>query len=267
MDPLLNIAIEAARSSSKIILRYMDRVDSIRIDQKNHNDFVTEVDKSSERAIIQTIQKKYPYHRIITEETGLIETDTNTDVTWIIDPLDGTTNYIHGFPQFSISIAVRFKDQLQQGVIYDPIRDELFSASRGQGAKLNNKRIRVSARPQLGDALLGTGFSCRLSEDQLQAYFRVIQTLASQTAGLRRAGSAALDLAYVAAGRLDGFWEMGLKIWDMAAGVLLIKEAGGMVADNNNQENYLDTGNIIAGNPKVFKALLNIVQDKLSNKI
>jgi myo-inositol-1(or 4)-monophosphatase len=265
MDPLLNIAIDAARNAGKIILRYIDRVDSIRIDQKSRHDFVTEVDKASEQTIIQIIQKKYPNHRIIAEESGLIEKDKHADVTWIIDPLDGTTNYIHGFPQFSVSIAVRFKDQLQQGVIYDPIRDELFSAGRGQGAKLNDKRLRVSSCTQLDEALLGTGFSCRAPAAELHAYFDVIQTLAGQAVGLRRAGSAALDLAYVAAGRLDGFWEMGLKIWDMAAGALLIKEAGGMVADNNGDDDYLNSGRIVAGNPKVFKAVLAVVQEKLAH--
>lgn len=264
MDPLLNIAIDAARSAGKVMMRYMDRIDSIRIDQKGHNDFVTEVDKSCEQVIIQTIQKKYPNHRILAEESGLTEKDNQADVTWIIDPLDGTTNYIHGFPHFAVSIAARYKDQLQQGVIYDPLRDELFSAGRGQGAKLNDRRIRVSARLQLNDALLGTSFSCRIPEAELPAYFHVIQRLGSQAVGLRRAGSAALDLAYVATGRLDGFWEVGLKIWDMAAGVLLIKEAGGMVSDNKGNEDYLNTGSIIAGNPKIFKAVLAVVQEKFS---
>jgi myo-inositol-1(or 4)-monophosphatase len=261
MDPLLSIAIDAARNAGKVIMRYIDRVDSIRIDQKSRHDFVTEVDKSSEQTIIQIIQKKYPNHRIIAEESGLIEKDKHADVTWIIDPLDGTTNYIHGFPQVSVSIAVRFKDHLQQGVIYDPIRDELFSASRGQGAKLNDRRIRVSTCTQLTEALLGTGFTCKLPPEQLQAYFKTMQVFCGQVVGVRRAGSAALDLAYIAAGRLDGFWEMGLKIWDIAAGALIIQEAGGMVADNNGDEHYLQTGNIVAGTPKVFKAMLPVIQE------
>lgn len=264
MDPLLSIAIDAARHAGKVMMRYMDRLDSIHVSQKGRHDFVTEVDKSCEQTIIQIIQKKYPDHRILAEESGLTEKNNQADITWIIDPLDGTTNYIHGFPQFAVSIAVRYKDQLQQGVIYDPLRDELFSASRGQGAKLNDRRIRVSSRTHLKEALLGTGFSCKDPQNQLQAYFMIIQTLANEVVGIRRAGSAALDLAYIASGRLDGFWEMGLKIWDMAAGVLLIKEAGGIVSDNNGNENYLNTGNIIAGNPKIFKAVLAVVQEKFS---
>ena len=261
MDPLLSIAINAARHAGKIMLRYVDRVDSIRVDQKSPHDFVTEIDRSCEQTIIQIIQKKYPDHRIVAEESGLTEKSNKAEVTWIIDPLDGTTNYIHGFPQFAVSIAVRYNDQLQQGVIYDPLRDELFSAGRGQGAKLNDRRIRVSNRTHLSEALLGTGFSCRASENQLQTYFTTIQAFASKVVGLRRAGSAALDLAYIASGRLDGFWEMGLKIWDMAAGALLIKEAGGIISDNNGDEDYLKTGNIVAGNPKIFKAVLAIVQE------
>ncbi len=263
MDPLLNIAIDAARSAGKIIMRYIDRVDSIRVGQKSRNDFVTEVDQASEQAIIQIIQKKYPNHRIIGEESGLTEKDKHADVTWIIDPLDGTTNYIHGFPQISISIAVRFKDQIHQGVIYDPIRDELFSASRGQGAKLNDKRIRVSECIQLNEALLGTGFTCKLPPDQLSAYFKTMQVFCGQVTGVRRAGSAALDLAYVAAGRLDGFWEMGLKIWDIAAGALLIKESGGIVTDDNGDEHYLETGNIVAGTPKISKAMLAVISGSM----
>lgn len=262
MDPILGIAIDAARQAGKMILRYVDRIDSIRIDQKNPRDFVTDIDRSAEKIILQTISKKYPNHRIIAEESGLIEKDKNAEVTWIIDPLDGTTNYIHGFPQVSVSIAVQFKGQLQQAVIYDPIRDELFSAIRGQGAKLNDRRIRVSPCTQLSEALLGTGFSCKFPKEQLQAYFNTMQAFAGEVVGIRRAGSAALDLAYVAAGRLDGFWEMGLKAWDMAAGALMIKESGGIVADNQGNEDYLKSGNILAGNPKIFKAMAMVINEK-----
>lgn len=256
MHPLLNIAIQAARQASKTLLRHMDRLDSLVVNHKARFDFVTEVDRRSEQEIIHVIHKAYPDHAILGEESGYTE---GNDYCWVIDPLDGTTNYIHGFPHFCISIAVKNQNQLEAGVIYDPIRNELFTAARGQGAALNERRIRTSSVHKLTDALIGTGFPHRVME-HLPAFIKAFELVSSQCTGVRRSGSAALDLAYVAAGRLDAYWEGHLKEWDMAAGVLLIKEAGGMVADFQNDKNYLQSGQIIAASPKIFKPLQEIIQ-------
>lgn len=257
MQPLLNIAVTAARNASRIIMRSLGRVEAHHISEKNRNDFVTEVDKAAEKEIIATIQKNYPNHKIISEEAGTIEGDDT--FVWIIDPLDGTTNFIHGIPHFSISIAVLYKGKIEHGVIYDPIRNELFVASRGDGARLNDRRIRVSSNIKVERSLIGTGFPFKNPEN-ISIYLRIFSDMLSQVGGMRRAGSAALDLAYVAAGRFDGFWELGLSEWDMAAGILLIKEAGGLVSDVHGEEKCLETGNIIAGNPKIFKNLLQIIK-------
>lgn len=257
MQPILNIAVTAARNASRVIMRSFGRVEAQHISEKRRNDFVTEVDKAAEKEIIQTIQKSYPTHKIISEEMGIIEGDET--FTWIIDPLDGTTNFIHAIPHFSISIAVLYKGKIEHGVIYDPIRNELFVASRGDGARLNDKRIRVSDNMRIERSLIGTGFPFKNPEN-ISIYLRIFSDMLSQTGGLRRAGSAALDLAYVAAGRFDGFWELGLSEWDMAAGILLIKESGGLVSDIHGEEKCLETGNIIAGNPKIFKSLLQIIK-------
>jgi myo-inositol-1(or 4)-monophosphatase len=257
MQPLLNIAVTAARNASRVIMRSVGRVEAHQISEKKINDFVTEVDKAAEKEIIQTIYKSYPDHKIIAEESGVLEGDDT--FTWIIDPLDGTTNFIHGIPHFSISIAVRHKGKIEHGVIYDPIRNELFTASRGDGARLNDRRMRVSTNNRLERSLIGTGFPFKNPEN-ISVYLSIFTEMLSQTGGMRRAGSAALDLAYVAAGRFDGFWELGLSEWDMAAGILLIQEAGGLVSDIHGEEKCLETGNIIAGNPKIFKNLLQIIK-------
>ncbi len=257
MEPMLNIAIRAARNAGNIILRYTNRVDTLSISKKAQNDFVSEVDKKAEDSIINTILQAYPDHHIMAEESGTKD-NSNSIYQWIIDPLDGTTNFLHGFPQYAVSIAITEKGKLYQAVVYDPLRDELFTASRGSGAMLNNRRLRVSNHHGLSGALLGTGFPFKQQED-LDTYLSMFRAVFPMTAGIRRPGSAALDLAYLAAGRLDGFWEIGLNAWDMAAGILLIQEAGGMVSDFSGTQNYLHTGNLIAGNPKVFNELLKIL--------
>ncbi|MBS0351773.1 MAG: inositol monophosphatase [Proteobacteria bacterium] len=256
MHPLVNIAIQAVRQASKIILRNMDRLDTLKVSQKAHNDFVTEVDKRSEQEIIQVIRKAYPEHGILGEESGYEE---GGDYCWVIDPLDGTTNYIHGFPHFSISIAVKHKDVLEAGVIYDPVRNELFAAARGKGATCNDKRIRVSSVKKLSEALIGTGFPHREIE-HVAPFIKTLTAILPLSAGIRRAGSAALDLAYVAAGRLDGFWEAYLKEWDMAAGALIIQEAGGVVTGFTGKTDHLQTGNVVTANSKIHQALLDVLK-------
>ena len=252
MQPILNIAIRAARSAGALIVRQMERVDSLNITAKGRNDFVTEVDQRAEQIIIDTIHKAYPDHGILAEESG---EQGGGEIIWIIDPLDGTTNFLHNFPHFAISIAVQHKSQTTQAVVFDPVRQELFTASRGEGAQLDNYRIRVSRKSDLDSALLGTGFPFR-EMSNLDLYISTLRALLPNCAGIRRAGSAALDLAYVAAGRLDGFWEFGLRRWDIAAGALLIHEAGGFVSDPAGGESYLESGDIIAGNPKIAKKML-----------
>lgn len=255
MNPALNIAVKAARKAGSLILRHMDRLSGVSVTQKGRNDFVSEVDRQAEDEIVAILRKAYPTHGILAEEGGVSGGD---DFQWIIDPLDGTTNYLHGFPQFAVSIALSSRGRLDQAVVYDPLREELFTASRGGGAFLNDRRLRVSQRKGLEGALLGTGFPFRQHE-VLDAYLAMFKALHADTAGIRRAGSAALDLAYVAAGRLDGFWEFGLKPWDLAAGALLIREAGGLVGDFTGGEEYMDTGNLVAGAPKVFAAILQAI--------
>ncbi len=255
MHPMLNTAIRAARAAGTVILRHMDRVQDMSVDAKGRNDFVTNVDHQAEAAIIQTLHKAYPKHGILAEESGYNGLgDVRDEYLWIIDPLDGTTNYIHGFPQFAVSIALQHRGKLDQAVVYDPFKNELFSASRGSGAQLDGKRIHVSKQTRLENALLGTGFPFK-EMDNLDRYMETFRALITQTAGIRRAGAAALDLAYVACGRLDGFWEFGLQPWDMAAGALLIEEAGGIVADMHGNNDYLQTGNIMGGTPKVFELI------------
>ncbi|MFV2060521.1 MAG: inositol-1-monophosphatase [Gammaproteobacteria bacterium] len=263
MHPLLNIAIRAARNAGEIITRSVDRIDKLTIEKKAANDFVSEVDRKAEAEIIEVIHKAYPEHGIIAEESGI---QKGNDFTWIIDPLDGTTNFLHGFPQFAVSIAVQNKDRLEHAVVYDPMRDELFTASRGDGAQLNNKRIRVSPQVKLNGALLGTGFPYS-DMKYLEPYMGMLKSFIPATAGIRRAGSAALDLAYVAAGRIDGFWELDLNIWDIAAGALLIQEAGGLVGDLTGDNNYLKSGHIVCANPKLFKALLQEIRPHLTEEL
>jgi myo-inositol-1(or 4)-monophosphatase len=256
MHPMLNIAIRAARKAGDIIARSCDKLDTLKIASKKDNDFVSEVDQRAEQAVIETLLKAYPDHSILAEESG---DHQGNEYQWIIDPLDGTTNFIHGFPQYAVSIALKHKRKLDVAVVYDPYKQELFTASRGEGAQLNGKRIRVTPRSTTRGALFGTGIPFS-DMDLFEKHYRTMRALIPGSAGIRRAGSAALDLAYVAAGRLDGFWEFGLNPWDMAAGVLLVEEAGGLVGDFDGGFAYLETGNILAANPKLFKNMLQLIQ-------
>ncbi len=259
MSPLLNIAIKAARQAGRVIVRALDRLDTIQVDAKGSNDFVSDVDRRAEAEIVQVIRKAYPDHAILAEEGGA---SGDGEACWIIDPLDGTTNFLHGFPQFAVSIALARNGRLEQAVVYDPLSEELFTASRGAGAFCNQRRIRVSRTRGLAGSLLGTGFPYR-DFAYLDEYLACFKSLMLKTAGIRRPGAAALDLAYVAAGRLDGFWEIGLKPWDMAAGALLIREAGGLVGDFAGGDDFLEHGHIVAGNPRVFKAILQDIRPLL----
>lgn len=254
--PMLNIGIRAAHAAGDQIVKYIDRIEGLDIDSKGRNDFVSEVDRQAESIIIDHIRKAYPGHGILAEESGKQGDDTYQ---WVIDPLDGTTNFLHGFPHFAISIALTHKGVLEHGVIYDPLRQELFTASKGAGAHLNNRRMRVSKQKELEGALVGTGFPYN-NMDNLEHYLDCFRKLCPITAGIRRAGAAALDLAYVACGRLDGFWEFGLKEWDMAAGALLIRESGGIVSDIDKSDNFMRSGNIVAGNLQVSSELLKLLQ-------
>lgn len=256
MQPLLNIAIKAARSASRIIIRSFDHLDNLRIDKKGENDIVTAADQLAEQEIISIIHKSYPNHAIHSEEMGKSGDD---DCEWIIDPLDGTVNFSRGIPHFCISIAVKYRDAIQCGIIYDPINHDMFTAASGDGAYLNSKRIRVSAQQKLQGALFNTSFSHN-NPHNLKSYISIINALELNSAGIRRSGSAALDLAYLAAGRLDGVWQFDLKPWDIAAGSLLIKEAGGLISDFAGTNNYLDNGNTITANPKLFKQLSGIIK-------
>ena len=258
---MLTIAVRAARAAGDIIIRNMDRIDRLKIVTKQNNDFVSNVDQMAEQAIISTILTAYPDHGILAEESGLQA--ESSEYQWIIDPLDGTTNYLHGFPQFAVSIALKHKDRIQVGVIYDPVSQELFTSIRGEGATLNDKKIRVTSHKGLKNALLGTGFPY-YDQSYLDTYLETMKALMQQTAGLRRPGSAALDLAWLAAGRIDGFWEFNLKAWDIAAGALIVREAGGIVSDFENKEGYLNSGDIIAAAPKVFPEMLKIIQEKVN---
>lgn len=255
MHPLLNTAIKAARKAGTIILRHADHVDRLNIESKGRNDFVSEVDRLAEDEIIRTIRSAYPDHAIMAEESGDL---AGSKYKWIIDPLDGTTNFLHGYPQFSVSIAVSDDDKLDQAVVFDPLRNELFVASRGKGAQLNDRRIRVSKASSLESALLGTGFPFK-DFDKLDTWIETFRILLPETSGVRRAGSAALDLAHVACGRLDGFWEFGLKPWDMAAGCLLIQEAGGIVTGFDKSDDYLESGNVVAGTPKIYEHMIKLL--------
>lgn len=265
MQPMLTMALRAANLAADIIAKAADRLDLVDVQAKGLNDYVTQVDLAAERAIVEFVRKTYPGHGIQGEETGHVEgRGEGQDWLWIIDPLDGTTNFIHGFPQYAVSIAVQHKGVTEHAAVVDPLRREAFAASRGQGASMNGRRLRVSERKSLDGALIGTGFPFR--PDQMHAmdgYLNMFKAVAGQTAGLRRAGSAALDLAYVAAGRLDGFFEFGLAPWDIAAGELIIREAGGLVSDFTGGHGYLQSGNIVAGNAKVLKGLLTTLAPHL----
>jgi myo-inositol-1(or 4)-monophosphatase len=260
MHPMLNIAVKAARRAGNIITRATRNLDVVAVREKVANDYVSEVDHEAEQAIIRTLHEAYPDHSILAEESGA---SGKSEYQWIVDPLDGTTNFLHGFPQYAVSIALKHKDVVTQAVIYDPSRNDLFTATRGRGAYLNDTRLRVSKRAQLKPSLIGTGFPFRQLE-HVDVYLAMLRDVMHNSAGVRRAGSAALDLAYVAAGRLDAFWEIGLSAWDMAAGALMITEAGGLVGDLEGNAGYLESGNIVAGNPKLFGQMIQLLSRHLT---
>ncbi|NEX59904.1 inositol monophosphatase [Noviherbaspirillum sp. 17J57-3] len=259
MHPMLNTAVKAARRAGTVINRATFDLDRIKVTEKGQNDFVTEVDKAAEQAVIDVLKTAYPDHAFLAEETGASANmhDQHENV-WIIDPIDGTTNFIHGFPQYCVSIALQQRGQITQAVVYDPTRNDLFTATKGAGAYLNEKRIRVSRRDKMADSLIGTGFPFR-DNDQLDEYLKMFRIMTERCAGLRRPGAAALDLAYVACGRLDGFFEKGLHPWDMAAGSLLITEAGGIVGTFAGESDYLYNGQVLAGSPKIFAQMVQLL--------
>lgn len=260
MHPMLNTAIKAARRGATIINRASFDLDRIVPTEKQHNDYVSEVDRTAEAAIIETLLTAYPKHAILAEESGSSENlSADSEFVWIIDPLDGTTNFLHGFPQYCVSIALQHNGQLTQAVIFDPTRNELFAATKGAGAFLNDKRIRVTKRDRLADTLIGTGFPFR-SNAEIDQYMPMFKAMAGKCQGLRRPGSAALDLAYVAMGRLDGFFEKNLKPWDIAAGALLVTEAGGITGTFSGESDYLYQGDVISGNPKIFAQMLAVLK-------
>lgn len=259
MHPMLNTAVKAARRAGAIINRAAQNLDALTVQNKQDNDYVSEVDRAAEQAIIEILLSAYPNHAILAEESG---TQGESEFQWIIDPLDGTTNYLHGFQQYGVSIALAHKGVLTHAVIFDPARNDLFTASRGGGAFLNDRRLRVSKRIYLKEALIGTGFPYR-DFTHLDAYMAMFKEMLQKTSGVRRPGAACLDLAYVAAGRFDGFWEFGLNPWDIAAGVLLVQEAGGLVGDFRGEQNYMQSGDILAGNPKIFSQLLQLIAPHL----
>ena len=255
VQPLLNIAVRAARRAGEVIVRALNRVDTLTITAKGRNDFVTEVDQTAEREIIASIRKSYPDHAFLAEESGVSGT---SETVWIIDPLDGTTNFLHAMPIFAVSIACQIRGRLEHAVVYDPMRQEIFTASRGGGAHVDNRRLRVSSHKTLEGALIGTGFPYRENTRYLDEYLNMMKAVIMNTAGVRRPGAASLDLAYVAAGRLDAFWEIGLSPWDTAAGTLLIQEAGGRIGTLSGGE-YTQGGNILCGTPKVYEAMLELL--------
>jgi len=262
MHGMVNIAVRAARRAGELMIRQLNRLESLEITEKSRNEYVTEVDRIAEDAIIEVIYDHYPDHSILAEESG--QRGSN-EYQWIIDPLDGTTNYIHGFPVFAVSIAVTHKGQLEHGVVYDPLRQEIFTASRGQGAQVDGRKIRVSKRPSMQHSLIATGFPYRGNKEHLDDYLEMLKSVISVSAGIRRPGSAALDLCYVAAGRVDGFWELGLNIWDIAAGALMIKEAGGRISDFHGTDAYLQSGDVVAGSPKIYAGLSKLLAPHAKN--
>ncbi|UKE84620.1 inositol-1-monophosphatase [Pectobacterium colocasium] len=265
MHPMLNIAIRAARKAGNLIAKNYETPDAVEASQKGSNDFVTNVDRDAERLIIEVIRKSYPQHTIIGEECGELAGEDPV-VQWVIDPLDGTTNFIKRLPHFAVSIAVRIKGRTEVAVVYDPMRNELFTATRGQGAQLNGYRLRSSTARDLEGTVLATGFPFKLKQHS-KSYINAIGALFTHCADFRRTGSAALDLAYVAAGRVDGFFEIGLKPWDFAGGELLVREAGGIVTDFVGGHNYMASGNLVAGNPRVVKAMLSTIREELSDAL
>jgi len=255
MHAMLNVAVMAARRGGDTLIRNIPKLAKLKIEQKGRNDFVSEADYAAEAAVIGVILKHYPDHAIIAEESGA---QGESDYTWVIDPLDGTTNFLHGFPVFCVSVGLMHKGRVEHGVVYDPMRQELFTASRGQGAQLDGRKIRVSGQLQLERALLGTGFPYRDSNLGIPPYMKMLEKAIMETAGIRRCGAAALDLCYVAAGRMDLFWETGLRSWDLAAGSLIIREAGGIISGLDGSEDFLDSGHVLTGTPKIYAAVAKL---------
>ncbi|MEP7181228.1 MAG: inositol monophosphatase family protein [Betaproteobacteria bacterium] len=255
MHPTLTIAVKAARRAGTVINRGARDLDRLTVTAKGPKDFVSEIDRAAEAAIVETLLDAYPDHAILAEEGTAKGANADAENIWIIDPLDGTTNFLHGFPQYCVSIALQHRGQVTQAVIYDPVRNDLFTATRGRGAFVNDRRMRVSKRHALRDCLIGTGFPFR-DGSYLDTYLRMMKAMIEHTAGLRRPGAAALDLAYVAAGYYDGFWEVGLNPWDVAAGSLLVQEAGGLIGDLAGEGDFLHGGQVIAANPKVFAQMV-----------
>ena len=258
LHPMINVAVKAARAAGAIINRAALDVESVRVSQKQVNDFVTEVDQAAEVAIIETLLAAYPGHGIWAEESGRTHGAQDSDYVWIIDPLDGTTNFIHGLPVYCVSIALAVKGKVEQAVIYDPTRNDLFTATRGRGAFLNDRRLRVSKRVRLQECLISTGFPFRQGDD-FNTYLRMMGDVMQRTAGLRRPGAAALDLAYVAAGFTDGFFETGLQPWDVAAGSLLVTEAGGLVGNFTGEADFLEQKECLAGTPRIYGQLVGLL--------
>lgn len=264
MHPILTVATKAAREAGRIINKASNDVNALKVQSKDFNDFVSEVDHAAEQAIIDTLKYAYPEHGFLGEESG--KSNSESDDIWIIDPLDGTTNFLHNFPVYCVSIALQQKGVLTQAVIYDPVRNDLFTATKGRGAFLNDKRIRVANRSKLQASLIATGFPFR-DFTHLDTYLAMLKDMIKNTTGIRRPGSAALDLAYMAAGYTDGFFEIGLSSWDVAAGGLIVQEAGGMVGDFEGNESWLTTGNIVAANPKIFAQMLQLLSPHLTDKL
>jgi len=255
MHALLNVAVMAARSAGNVLIRKMSNLQKLKVEKKGFNDFVSDADRAAEDAVIRTVQRHYPDHAFLAEESGA---SGESDHVWIIDPLDGTTNYLHGFPVFAVSIGLQINGRMEHGVVYDPLRQELFTASKGEGAQLDGRKIRVSGQTQLDRALIGTGFPFRQADQDMTPYLDMLEKVLRNTAGVRRPGAAALDLCYVAAGRLDAFWETGLKPWDVAAGSLIIREAGGIVSGIDGSENYLENGRVLCGTPRIYAGLAKL---------
>lgn len=256
MHPYINTAVRIARKAGSIMHRALEKIEYIQVEEKGINDFVTEIDRLVEEEVISELNKAYPQHGILGEESGL---QGNEEELWIIDPIDGTMNFMHGIPHFSISMAFMNRKRVEHGIIYDPMRDELFTASLGKGVQMNNRRLRVSKKSKLAEAVVATGFFC--GGESIEEQYKTANTMIKECRALRSAGSVCLDLAYVAAGRLDAYWEEGLKIWDLAAGALMIREAGGVVSDFNGKENFLETGSVVVGNAKIHGLVLEKLQE------
>jgi myo-inositol-1(or 4)-monophosphatase len=264
MHALLNVAVMSARRAGSVLIKKMRSLEKLDVEKKGHNDFVSEADVAAEQTAIDCIHKHYPDHAILAEESGV---QGESDTIWIIDPLDGTINFLHSFPVFAVSIGVQVNGRMEHGVVYDPLRQELFTASRGQGAQLDGRKIRVSGRKHVEQALVGTGFPFRQADKDIQPYLDMLGKVLRKTSGVRRPGAAALDLCYVAAGRLDAFWETGLSPWDMAAGSLIIREAGGIVSGLDGSENFLETGHMLCGTPKIYAGLARLCSAEISKLV